>query len=436
MNDTLRDKKVVVAGLGLTGQACVRFLETKQALVKVWDSRDNLTVPADTRVDVARGSVPADYFDDVALIVVSPGISPQHPVLAQAGRKGCEVIGDVELFARYLSVPAVGITGSNGKTTVTLLTTHILRQAGLRVTEAGNVGLPVLDTLSMPLDAVVLELSSFQLEMTSSLRLQAATILNISDDHLDRHGSMEAYIAAKQRIYDHASVAIVWRGQAETRPYYSGLRQISIGLDEVSAGYGVADNAITLDGHPLLRLERIPLKGGHNVLNVQAAIALAVELGVSVQAAADAVSTFMPAPHRCVEIARHRGVIFIDDSKATNAGATLAAIEGLSSTATGRIILIAGGDAKGADLSVLKAAIDRHVSAVFAMGKDAGQFLAMTDKAVGVASMKQAVTLAVEAARENDIVLLSPACASLDMFDNYAHRARVFADAIEEVMAA
>ena len=426
---------IVVAGLGLTGQACVRFLTAQQVKVSAWDTRENLNVPDTVQVPVTLGEPPATFWSDVDLLILSPGINPQLPAVQLALRAGVEVIGDVELFARLNDVPAFGITGSNGKTTVTLLLTHILKENGKAVIEAGNVGTPVLDTLSMSLDAIVLELSSFQLETTSSLQLQAGAILNISDDHLDRHGDMQRYLDAKQRIFQHCGTAVVWRGQAETRPTMAVNDIVLYGLDSSDSGFGFTGNWITFEGTPVVNMQHVQLVGSHNVLNIQAALALANVAGVEPGQAAGAVYRFTSAPHRCVEIASHRGIRWIDDSKATNVGATLAAIEGLGPACEGNLIVIAGGDAKGADVSALSAAFSEHVSFVIALGRDGERIAALSPASAYVGSMAEAVALAYEKAAPGDIVLLSPACASLDMFDNYIHRARVFAEAVREVTA-
>ena len=436
MNKALRTQSVVVAGLGMTGQASVRFLVRQGAQVKVWDSREHYAVPESLTVPVCLGVPEDNYFDGVDLLVISPGIAPAHPVISKAREAGVEVIGDVELFARFNKTPTIGITGSNGKTTVTLLTTHILKIAGFNVVAAGNVGLAVLDTLDMDLDVVVLELSSFQLESTTTLQLEAGCILNLSDDHLDRHRTMAAYLDAKQRLFMHCKLAAVWRGQDETRPTYPVKSTIEYGLDASDKAFGVRDGWITYQDEPVFDTARSPLVGTHNLLNIQAALALATVLGVNPKVAAQAVYQFEPAPHRCVDVATIGGVRFIDDSKATNAGATQAALQGLAATTQGRIFLIAGGDAKGADLGVLAPYIKSYVSFVFAIGKDAKQFSDMTPHARQLNSLPEAVNTAANEAVAGDIVLLSPACASFDMFDNYMHRGKVFADAVHKLEVA
>ena len=443
MTYNVRAHSYVVGGLGLTGQACVRFLKQQGAKVKAFDTRDTFNVSAPLNICVTTGSLPRDFFAGVDTLVLSPGLSLDIEQVIHAKACGVEVIGDVELFARLNSTPTIGITGSNGKTTVTLLTTHMLRACGYEVCEAGNVGRPVLETLpesvsqreTQPLDVIVLELSSFQLETTSSLKLNAASILNISDDHLDRHGDMQHYTAAKQRIFSHCDTAVVWRGDYQVKPISACENTITYGLDASDTGFGLREGNITFDGEALLNSADIRLAGMHNILNVMASLALCQAFGAPLNKAALAVTSFTSAPHRCVEIANINGVKWIDDSKATNVGATIAAIEGLAPITKGKIILIAGGDSKGADLSALKPALVESVGEVIALGKDAEKFSAIFGNTTLVSSMEMAVSAANLRAVSGDIVLLSPACASIDMFKNYMHRAQVFTDAVTHITA-
>jgi len=443
MTYNVRAHSYVVGGLGLTGQACVRFLKQQGAKVKAFDTRDTFNVSAPLNICVTTGSLPRDFFAGVDTLVLSPGLSLDIEQVIHAKACGVEVIGDVELFARLNSTPTIGITGSNGKTTVTLLTTHMLKACGYEVCEAGNVGRPVLETLpesvsqreTQPLDVIVLELSSFQLETTSSLKLNAASILNISDDHLDRHGDMQHYTAAKQRIFSHCDTAVVWRGDYQVKPISACENTITYGLDASDTGFGLREGNITFDGEALLNSADIRLAGMHNILNVMASLALCQAFGAPLNKAALAVTSFTSAPHRCVEIANINGVKWIDDSKATNVGATIAAIQGLAPITKGKIILIAGGDSKGADLSALKPALVESVSEVIALGKDAEKFSTIFDNTTLVSSMEMAVSAADLRAVSGDIVLLSPACASIDMFKNYMHRAQVFTDAVTHITA-
>ena len=449
MTYNVRAHSYVVGGLGVTGQACVRFLKQQGAKVKAFDTRDTFNVSAPLNICVTTGTLPRDFFAGVDTLVLSPGLPLNIEQVKQAKACGVEVIGDVELFARLNNTPTIGITGSNGKTTVTLLTTHMLKACGYEVCEAGNVGRPVLETLpesmaeletqSSSLDVIVLELSSFQLETTSSLKLNAASILNISDDHLDRHGDMQQYTAAKQRIFSHCHTAVVWRGDKQVTPTSNCENTITYGLDISDTGFGLREGVITFNGEALLNTADIRLAGMHNVLNVMASLALCQAFSTSLNkpallnTAARAVASFTSAPHRCVQIANINGVKWIDDSKATNVGATIAAIQGLAPTTNGKIILIAGGDSKGADLSALKPALDESVGEVIALGKDAEKFSAVFRDTTIVASMEKAVLAANLRAGNGDIVLLSPACASIDMFKNYMHRAQVFTDAVTHI---
>ena len=496
MSYNVREHSYVVGGLGVTGQACVRFLLQKQATVKAFDTRANFTLVTDPDSDldtdmqafmaekVTCTALSEDYFDGVDTLVLSPGLALNIEQVALAQKCGVEVIGDVELFARLNAstsdaTPAkrvVGITGSNGKTTVTLLVNHLLKSCGVKSIEAGNVGRPVLEALQSDADVVVMELSSFQLETTSSLVLEAATVLNISDDHLDRHGTLEAYIDAKHRIFDNAKSAVVWRDGEFVAPYEQLITDakgiaasnavsdgesnaasneeslaskniVEYGLGESTTGFAIAsfdgdDRArddeqslyITFKGEKLIALSDIHLAGMHNVLNIMAALGICLQLGVSPALAVKHLHSFKAAPHRCVEIARVNDIRYIDDSKATNIGATIAALEGLAPTIQGKLILIAGGDAKGADIASLSPYLTKYVSHVFALGKDAHLFEKSFAHTTRVATMKDAVKAATRLAAPGDVVLLSPACASLDMFKNYMHRGDVFKQDVHDLL--
>jgi len=495
MSYNVREHSYVVGGLGVTGQACVRFLLQKQATVKAFDTRANFTLVTDPDSDldtdmqafmaekVTCTALSEDYFDGVDTLVLSPGLALDIEQVALAQKCGVEVIGDVELFARLNAstsdaTPAkrvVGITGSNGKTTVTLLVNHLLKNCGVKSIEAGNVGRPVLEALQSDADVVVMELSSFQLETTSSLVLEAATVLNISDDHLDRHGTLEAYIDAKHRIFDNAKSAVVWRDGEFVAPYEQLITDakgiaasnavsdgesnavsnaefnedalaskniVEYGLGESTTGLAIAsfdgDDEqslyITFKGEKLIALSDIHLAGMHNVLNIMAALGICLQLGVSPALAVKHLHSFKAAPHRCVEIARVNDIRYIDDSKATNIGATIAALEGLAPTIQGKLILIAGGDAKGADIASLSPYLTKYVSHVFALGKDAHLFEKSFAHTTRVATMKDAVKAATRLAAPGDVVLLSPACASLDMFKNYMHRGDVFKQDVHDLL--
>ncbi|MBD3586112.1 UDP-N-acetylmuramoyl-L-alanine--D-glutamate ligase [Salinimonas sp. HHU 13199] len=435
MRSTVENKNIVVAGFGKSGQASAQFLNDKGLNFSVWDTRQDIAIPDWVNGPFYAGELPDNFWQNIDIAIVSPGLALSHPELQRAVAHDVELIGEIELFARYNNASVIGITGSNGKTTVTLLVTHILKAAGMDAVAAGNVGTPALSTLNDAPDWVVLELSSFQLETTHSLQLEAATILNISDDHLDRHKTLTAYSDAKQRIYNHASHALCWREQQVTYPLPLAVEVTEFGASRSDDDFGLNDNWITWQGEKLLDVTRVKLTGTHNILNIQAAVGLAMLAGVPAAAAAEAVYSFEPVPHRCVQVASYNDVSWIDDSKATNVGATLAAITGIGAQCAGKLILIAGGDAKGADLSIMRDALHAHVDILITLGKDGPAIAALYPEAIQVETMHRAVEKAYDLACAGDTVLLSPACASLDMFDNYEHRAAVFKHAISEVHA-
>lgn len=441
MTEQQRLPQYVIAGLGQTGLSCVRYLQQQGVQFKVWDTREDFLVTdglaTEVNAQITCGDVPDDYWLDVKFLVLSPGIATDLPAVENAIQAGVAVIGDIELFALAVSHPVIGITGSNGKTTVTLLTTHILQQLGFNAVAAGNVGLPALDSLQQKPDISVLELSSFQLETIRSLKLVAGTILNISADHLDRHHSLAAYSEAKQRIFNQCKVAVVNRDDSHTMPVTAVASYITTGLLPAASDFGwqPATQTITYNGKALLAMSDTSLVGLHNALNIQSALALVSTVSTDINAAAAAVKSFKPAPHRCTKIAEVAGVSFIDDSKATNIGATEAALSGLAGSLSGKLILIAGGDAKGANLSELSGALREHVDVVIALGRDGRILSQIAAQGKYVDSLEQAVQQAFSLAEPGDTVLLSPACASFDMFSSYKHRAEVFHKAVMELTA-
>lgn len=438
MQRVLENKQVAVVGLGLTGHACVRFLCARGADVTAYDSRPELDTQLPEQVEVYLGSFDARLLCQAQLIILSPGVSLAEPAIQQALQAGIEVIGDVELFARFNKRPVIGITGSNGKSTVTKLTAVMLEASGIRAVCGGNIGTPVLELLEQDYDIAVLELSSFQLETLSSLPMLAATVLNISPDHLDRYADLQAYRQAKLRIYKNAALQVVNRDDPLTQPESGSdaeVPQLSFGLSEATEGFGYQAHSklITRDGKALLSFEQCQLVGQHNLLNIQAAAALALAGGASEEEIREAVKAFKGLPHRCEKVREHRGVSWINDSKGTNIGATEAAIAGLRPQVKGQLLLIAGGEGKGADFSQLRSALE-SVDKLICLGKDAEQIAMLKPGALRVASMQAAVAAADSLANSGDMVLLSPACASLDMFDNYQHRGQVFTRAVEALI--
>ncbi|KVW96244.1 UDP-N-acetylmuramoyl-L-alanine--D-glutamate ligase [Thiobacillus denitrificans] len=456
----LSGKKVLVLGLGDTGLSCARWLAARGAQVSVADSR--ATPPHAASLAELLPQVPlyTGPFDDAGLqstemLVLSPGVPLTEPAVARAIAAGIEAVGDVELFARAIRalnakrehpMRVLAITGSNGKSTVTAMCGDMCRMAGLVTCVAGNIGLPVLDALTEieqggePAPQVwVLELSSFQLETTSSLNADAAAVLNLSEDHMDRYPDMEAYAAAKARIFSGDGVQVLnrddLRSLAMARP---GRRVVSFGFDRGPRddNFGLCEDELCLDGDMLMPLSALPVAGLHNAANALAALALTRALGLPMEALLRGLLHFKGLSHRVEQIAEIDGVTWYDDSKGTNVGATEAALYGMGKQ---KVVVILGGDGKGQDFSPLKAAVEANARAVVLIGRDA-PLIAAAIAGSGVetlqaSSLQEAVEAAQRLAHPGDAVLLSPACASFDMFRNYIHRAEVFVDAVNRLAA-
>ena len=435
--ETLKDKRIAVLGLGVSGLGTVRFLHAHNLQPVLIDSRQQ--VPTQLWLDshvphleqrfgpLANANLAA--FD---VILIGPGLALATPEVQQAIAAGAEVIGDVELFARINTKPVLAVTGSNGKSTVVSLLANVLECGGLHVGLGGNIGTAVLDLLAQDADAYVLELSSFQLETTSSLKAQAACILNLCEDHLDRYADMAAYINAKQRIYAGCELAVFNATDTDTAPKLAP-KSLSFGLDH--GDYHVVDKEgeayFACHGKPILACNKTVLPGSHNRLNILAVMAMCHDFSFDAGVFERALSEFKGLDHRCQYVDSIDGVRYFNDSKATNVGATIAAINGLAQE-PGRLLLIAGGDAKGADLSPLLQPLTQHVSELICLGKDGGAIAALKAGSHLVADMSAAVRLAKELAQPQDIVLLAPACASLDMYANYMVRGNDFAQQVQE----
>ena len=441
MQDLLTAKRIAVVGLGQSGLATVRFLLSKGIKPVLMDTRKQpagLEQIAAEKVDgIYLGELDANRLAQMELIIVSPGLSVKHPALRFAKLQGAKVIGDVELFACYNTKPVVAITGSNGKSTVTKLTEAMLQHSGIQALAAGNIGLPVLDALAKAeTEVYVLELSSFQLETTANLQLVAAANLNVSADHLDRYQDLADYAAAKQRIYQHSALAVYNADDALTIPTVA-TQVLALSLTDNSSGYGIVQHQgqdyLLVAGEPLLPVTEMSLFGKHNQFNALAAAALALAAGASRQAIASTLRSFRGLAHRCELVAERHGVRWVNDSKGTNIGATLAALAGLRSSVAGKLILIAGGDAKGADLTELQPALQRDVQQLITLGQDGPAIAALLPDSIQVKTIQQAVKTAASLAQPGDMVLLSPACASLDMFKSYADRGEQFAAAVREL---
>ena len=433
-----------VVGLGQSGLSCVRFLLQQGFRPLVFDTREQPPAAAMELVRAAGLSLFTGALDVAEILscdalVVSPGLDLRHPVLQMAVDADIPLVGDADIFAQYAQAPVLGITGSNGKSTVTQLTAELLRSAGKKVAMGGNIGIPMLDVLTDDVDVYVLELSSFQLDTLHDLPLHAAALLNISDDHLDRYASRAHYAQSKHRIYNTAEVGVWNRDQRLTAPQYLALeQQLSFGTDaaelDVPGLFGLTfeDNEATLyfRDQALLRASELALSGVHNLLNIQAALALVHSLGVAPQSVLDTVRSFTGLPHRCERVAEVNDVRWVNDSKATNIGAAEAAIQGLRRLVQGKLILIAGGDGKGADFSQFRAAL-QQVDELIVLGRDAERIAQhYRGAAVRVGDMAQAVAAAAERAIPQSTVLLAPACASLDMYKNYEQRGEMFKAAV------
>ncbi len=432
----------VVVGLGITGLACARFLHARGVAVAVTDSRCEPPQLAAARrelaqVPLALGAFDAGLLKDAKEIVLSPGVALEEPALAAAAAAGVPIISEIELFARHARAPIVAITGSNGKSTVTTLLGRMAELAGVDVAVGGNLGTPALALLRDPEPALyVLELSSFQLETTRGLNAKAAAVLNLSADHMDRYRGMEDYAAAKRRVYRGDGTMVVNLDDPLVAAMAGpGREVIHFSLERVPEnGFGVAEREgqawICERGQPLLPVRELRLPGRHNLANALAALALGRAAGLPTAPMLEALRSFGGLPHRTEWVGSAGGVTWYNDSKGTNVGATLAAVQGLP----GPLVLIAGGDGKGADFSPLRTGLVDKARAVVLIGRDARlieQALAGAVPVYHAADMEMAVRRAAELAQPGDSVLLSPACASLDMFNDYEHRGQVFRDAVK-----
>jgi UDP-N-acetylmuramoylalanine--D-glutamate ligase len=488
----------VIVGLGRTGLSCARYLRARNWRLAVTDTRHKPPETAalaalDPLIPVRVGGLDARLLEGADCVVASPGVSLEEPFFVEARRLGIEIVGDIELFVRAADAPVVGITGTNGKSTVTTLVGRMAARAGLRVRMGGNLGEPALDLLcadtgagagASPLisapgaargavlpaasDAAraaagslpqstgsgaghpgsassatqlyVLELSSFQLDATTSLALKAATVLNVSPDHLDRYPSIQAYADSKARIFARCETAVINLDDplvvAMPRP---GQKTVSFSLRaSIGADYAVATRDgewwLTRRDEALLPVSAMKIKGLHNAANALASLALGDALGLAMPAMLEELSTFTGLPHRSQWVADVDGVTYINDSKGTNVGATIAAVSGMQ----GPLVMIAGGDGKNQDFAVLADAFRGKVRHTVLIGRDAAAIAAALNGVCTLemcTSLEDAVRAAAKASQPGDTVLLSPACASLDMFRDYTHRGAVFTQAVKELAA-
>jgi UDP-N-acetylmuramoylalanine--D-glutamate ligase len=446
-SDNKHRLNIAVLGLGKTGYSCVEYLIQQGHHVCVFDQQPPLLRTQlqqhHPTVEVCVGDFSFECLSQMDEIVVSPGVSLQQPVLQQLVKQGASITGDVELFLRQTNVPIIAITGSNGKTTVATWVGEMLQHAGFSAVVCGNIGVPVLEQLHQPTpDYYVLELSSFQLETIYSLRAKVALLLNICEDHMDRYESFEDYLQAKQAVYANCEIAILNQDQSQCWQALA-LPQCSLTF---SSDNSVGDSFclereqdhvyLTFQAKRLLDTASMKVYGQHQWLNALAVLAVGYALDVPMPLMLEALTRFQGLPHRCQVVSDYQEVCWINDSKATNVGAAIAAIQSVSAASQGRIFLIAGGDAKQADLSPLKGVVKHCISHVFLLGQDADQLQRILMGAASlscVQNLSEAVSQIARLTAPGDTVLLSPACASWDMFDNYQQRGEMFIAAIKEL---
>ena len=438
----LRGRRVLVLGLGDTGLSVARWVEQAGATARVADTRAAPPRAADFRGELRTGAFASSLLEGIDLLCVSPGLALDQPIILEARAKNIPVVGDIELFAWHVrgqtKSKVVAITGTNGKTTVTALAGHLLETAGVDAEKAGNISPPALSSLlarkEKPPAVWVLELSSYQLETTWSLEPDAATLLNLSEDHLDRYAGLSDYGAAKARVFIGDGVRVLNRDDARaTALAPAGGARMTFGLDAPGKGwdFGVAGASLAQGASPILDVTELALHGAHNVSNALAACALARAMGVPLDALGAGLRGFRGLPHRVELVATRRGVEWYDDSKGTNVGATVAAIVGLRKP----VYLIAGGEGKGQDFAPLALPVAQFARKVLLIGRDAALIHhALVSSGVPVeqhGSLEDAVATAAREATAGEAVLLSPACASFDMFRDYRHRGEVFAAAVK-----
>ncbi len=434
-------KSTVIMGMGNTGLACAKFLHKRNIPVIIMDNRTyppslSLLQQHFPEITSIAGKFDSELLSQASEIIISPGLSKQEPALAKALAIGIPIISEIELFARYVNAPVVAITGSNGKSTVTTLLGEMVQQAGWKVQVGGNLGTPAIDLLCEPApDIYVLELSSFQLETTYSLNPAVAVVLNISEDHMDRYASLADYIKTKQLIYQGNGIIVV---NADD-PYTIDInKNLSFSLRSDIGNFRISNQKNELyltkvennELIPLLPVNKMYLQGSMMQANALAALALGYAINLPLVAMLTALKQFKGLPHRCAWVATKQNVDFFNDSKGTNVGATIAAIQGLAR----KSILIAGGEGKGADFTPLTNIVAEHCHAVVLIGKDASLLAKVLSVPIYYAdSMEDAVKQAANIANSGDAVLLSPACASFDMFDNYEHRGKVFEETVQQL---
>ncbi len=440
----------LVAGLGVTGQSVLRYFKANGEACLGFDTREALDLNSlktqFPEVEFVTGAVPTEWLAKFETIVLSPGISKNEPWVVSLKKLGKQVVGDIELFARAAGAPVIAITGSNGKSTVTTMTGMVLQEAGYSVGVGGNIGQPVLDLLidDNDYDVYVLELSSFQLETTYSLTTASSTILNISEDHMDRYVGIEDYIQAKTKVFAETELAVIPAGLSDQGViHHESMVHFCIGEGFVKSDsdYGVIQfEGRSWLGHgttPQVKVDSMRVQGRHHQMNALAMLALCQPFEVDNAHFEAVLGQFSGLPHRTEQVIVHQGVTWINDSKGTNVGATVTAIESLAEQIPGEVVLIAGGVGKGADFSDLVSPLSEHCRKVILFGKDRSMIRQdlMADSSIEVELVEDlttAIGVAMETAQTEDCVLFSPACASFDQFKNYMHRGDVFSELVKQ----
>ncbi len=446
MNTIATDKKVIIVGLGKTGLSCVRFFASRGCHLCVMDSREKPPGLETLQTDYPQLQCLTGPFDQELLcaadeIILSPGVALATPAIQAAIQSGARVRGDIDLFAEFAHAPIVAITGSNGKSTVTTLLGEMAEQAGLNAGIGGNLGTPALDLIDEARELYIVELSSFQLETTERLGAESAVVLNVSEDHMDRYESKIAYLQAKQRIFFGAKQVVVNDDELLSQPLQSeGMRLVHFGiarpdLNKFSTMEFDGERHLVRGFDSLMRVKDMQICGEHNISNALAALALGASVGLPAGAMVKALRAYRGLPHRCQHVRSLEGVKYVNDSKGTNVGAAETAINSIGLSLEGKVLLLAGGDSKGADLSGLVEPMRRFGKLALLYGQDSDLIEAQLKgkvETLQVSSLEQAVAEAKARAEDGDAVLLSPACASLDMFTSYEHRGEVF---VREVAA-
>ena len=433
-------QRFLVLGVGITGASVVHFLRKQNAWLRVADSRvghesvEQLALQYPD-LELVVGEFGEQLLDHVDVLVINPGLSQQLPIVQAALERGIEIIGDIELFARVVDCPVVAVTGTNGKSTVVSMLQAMGDCSDRKILCGGNIGEPALSLLEQGADAIVLELSSYQLESTRHLRPMVACVLNVSEDHMDRYSGMSAYAAAKQNIYFGASRGVWLLEDALSKPLREDIESVAVSCEVPAAGvYGVRDHWLSFGEQPLFDLRQLASSGAHNELNACFAWAMAETLELGTEAMAKGLQQFKGLAHRTELVAEIEGVKYFNDSKGTNVGATLVALRSMSS----KVVLLAGGDGKSQDFSPLRSALQQCARALVTYGADGGQIAAIAPELTPVFSadsLESAVNIAKTQALPGDCILLSPACASFDMFKSYQDRGRAFVACVEGLRA-